>query len=372
MHLHTPLRFSLSAMALTLLLGGASSLLADTVVLKNGDRLTGTALKLDGGKLTFKTPYADPIAITWDQVTSLTVDKALVLPTAKTKLEVTAVERTDGNLVVTTASGPVTLAAKDVSELRTPADQVAYEASLHPGWAHDWTGAANVSLALAKGASNTATLGAGMTAVRATRTDKTSLYANFLYSENANAVPSTSANQQAGGVRYDHNLNPKLFAYGTGDFMADALQNLDLRSIVGGGVGWHASKTAKQTFDVLGGLVWTHEDYASFYTSNATPPPAETYTAAVTNSFAALDLGEVYTRKIGAGSLFTEQAYIYPDLDSLSQYQFSMNSTFSTKIAKSFTWVTSFSDNYTSFPPALTPGNNLVLTTGLGVTLTRK
>jgi len=34
--------------------------------------------------------------------------------------------------------------------------------------------------------------------------------------------------------------------------------------------------------------------------------------------------------------------------------------------------VTTFSDNYTSFPPAGTLDNDVILTTGLGVTLTRK
>jgi hypothetical protein len=37
-----------------------------------------------------------------------------------------------------------------------------------------------------------------------------------------------------------------------------------------------------------------------------------------------------------------------------------------------FTWVTTFSDNYTSFPPAGTLDNDVVLTTGLGVTLNRR
>ena len=36
---------------------------ADTVVLKNGDRVTGTAVKLEGGKLIFKTAYADVVTI---------------------------------------------------------------------------------------------------------------------------------------------------------------------------------------------------------------------------------------------------------------------------------------------------------------------
>jgi hypothetical protein len=379
MSIRLPLRLIAFVSAFTLsIFAAAPALLADTVVLKNGDHLTGTTIKLDGGKLTFKTPYADPIAISWDQVTSLTIAQPLVLPTAKGKLTVTAVERSDAGLIVTTPIGPVTLPPAEVAVLRSPADQTAFEATLHPGWAHAWTGAANVSLALAHGNANTATFGAGMTAVRATKTDKTSLYFNTLYSENSNAVPSTSANSSGGGIRYDHNIKTKAFVFGTGDFLADALQNLDLRSIVGGGFGWHASKTPKQTFDVLGGLVWTHEDYASFCSPIVTPcnasvpPLTATFTPAVTNSFAALDLGEQYSRKFGAASALTEQAFIYPDLGNLGQYQLTANASFSTKLAKMFNWVTTVSDNYTSFPPVGTLDNDLILTTGLGVTLTRK
>jgi len=367
MPLRLPLRAALSVLASTLfVLTSTPSLHADTVVLKNGDHLTGTAVKLDGGKLTFKTAYADAIAIAWDQVTSLATDKPMVLPTPKGNLEVTAIQRSDAGLIVTTATGTSTLEPATVTALRSPADQKAYEASLHPSWGHAWAGAANVSLALAHGNSNTATFGAGLTAARATRTDKTSLYVHSLYSENSNAIPSTSANSTGGGLRYDHNLNPKILVFGTGDFLSDALQDLDLRSTIGGGFGWHAAKSAKQNFDVLGGLVWTHENYSAV---------AATATAAATpssvNSFAALDLGQQYTRKIGAASLFTEQAYVYPDLNSLSQFQFNLNSTFSTKLGKMFNWVTTFSDNYTSFPPPGTLDNDIVLTTGLGVTLTR-
>jgi putative salt-induced outer membrane protein len=211
-------------------------------------------------------------------------------------------------------------------------------------------------LALARGNSDTATFGAGFAAARTTRTDKTSVYANTLYSENSNATPSTSANATGGGLRYDHNLNSRIFVFGTGDFSADALQNLDLRAIVGGGFGWHAVTAPKQTLNLLGGLVWTHETYS--------PTP--------TNSFAAFDLGEIYTRKVGSGSLLTEQATIYPDLNQTGQFQVSLVSSFNTKIGKIFNWQTSFTDHYTSFPPAGTLNNDVVLTTGLGITVVRR
>jgi len=362
MPLPLPPRVVLSFFAsMLILLAAAPSLHADTVVLKNGDRLTGTAVKLDGGKLTFKTPYADAIAIAWDQVTSLTTSTALVLPTPKGNLSVTGIERSTAGLVVTTPSGPSTLDPATVTVLRSPADQQAYEASLHPNWGHAWAGAANVSLALTRGNSDTSTFGAGATAARTTLTDKTSLYVNTIYATNGNSTPTTSANSTGGGIRYDHNLNPRTFVFGSGDFLSNALQDLDLRSIIGGGFGWHASKTPKQTFDVLGGIVWTHEDYSPTAVAPST-----------TNSFPALNLGEQYTRKIGAGSLFTEQANVYPDLSNLGQVQLTFNSNFSTKIGKMFNWVTTFGDNYTSFPPAGTLKNDVVLTTGLGITLTRK
>src|SRR5580704_16372369 len=108
MPLRLPPRFALSVLASTFLLLTAASLRADTVVLKNGDKLTGTAVKLEGGKLTFKTPYADPIVITWDQVTSLTTSQPLVLPTPKGNLTITGIERSGASLVVTTPSGPST------------------------------------------------------------------------------------------------------------------------------------------------------------------------------------------------------------------------------------------------------------------------
>jgi len=325
-----------------LILVSAASLLADTVVLKNGDKLTGSAVKLDGGKLTFKVDYGDPVVITFDQVTSLTVSQPLILPTPKGNLSVTSIERSSAGLVVTTSAGTSTLDPKVVTILRSPADQKAYEASLHPNWAHAWAGTATVSLALARGNSETTTFGAGVTAVRPTPTDKTSLYANLLYATNANSTPTTSANSDAGGLRYDHNLKPKIFAFATADFYADALQDLDLRAILGGGIGWHAIQSPKQTLDVLGGVVYTHESYSA--TADVT---------STNNNFPALLIGEQYSRKFGAASVLTEQA--------------TFNSAFAAKVWKAISWTTTFSDNYTSFPPAGTLDNDLVLTTGVGI-----
>jgi len=361
MRISSPLRnnsLSLGLLALALL--ASLPLRADVVVLKNGDRLTGTAMKLEGGKLSFKTTYADVLAISWDEVATLTTNQPLVLPTGKQKLSVSALERSTTGMVVTTPTGPVTLPPTSVVVLRSAAEQQEYEASLHPSWARAWAGSANVNLALSEGNSQTITYGTGITLARPTRTDKTSLYASTLYSRDQHAS-LTTADTTAGGLRYDHNLKPTLFIFTTADFSSNGLQSLDLRSILGGGFGWHAVASPKTTLDVLGGLVWTHESYGANATATAT-----------TNSFAALDLGEQFTRKVGAASRFTEQLYIYPDMKDLGQYQLSFDSTFSTRIGKLFNWQTTYSDRYTSFPPVGSKGNDMVLSTGLGINLQRK
>jgi len=353
----------------------AVSAKADTITLKNGDHLTGKVTQLAGGKLTVKTTYAGDVTITFDEVSDLKLDKPLVL-SSETKVgkkieikktDITGIERTTSGFVVTTASGPEPIPPVGLGTLRDAAAQQAYEASLHPNLLHGWAGTANISVALSSGNSETTTIGTGVVAARPTKTDKTSLYYNTLYTHDGIAG-NTTANQTNAGLRYDHNVNPKLFAFGTSDFATNALQELDLRTVVGGGFGWHALAKPRQQFDVLGGLVWTHESYSAVPAS-INPPDGS---PAKTNSFAALDFGEQYTRKLGKNSSFTEQAFIFPDLQDTSQYRFTTNAALSTKLSSWLSWQTTFSDIYVTDPPAGAKDNDLVFTTGLGFTFTRK
>ncbi|MBS7663784.1 DUF481 domain-containing protein [Pseudomonas lalucatii] len=67
---------SLLCLALTL---ATPPLLADTVWLKNGDRLTGTIKFFDGGKLLLKTDYGGAIALDWNKVATLESDQELLI-----------------------------------------------------------------------------------------------------------------------------------------------------------------------------------------------------------------------------------------------------------------------------------------------------
>lgn len=64
---------------LTIFLVFAGPLLADTVWLNNGDRLTGEIILLDGGKLALKTKYAGQVLIDWKNIDTLKSDRPLLM-----------------------------------------------------------------------------------------------------------------------------------------------------------------------------------------------------------------------------------------------------------------------------------------------------
>jgi len=341
-----------------------TTLFADQVVLKNGDRLTGTITKSDDKTLLIKTEFAGDVTVQWPAVQEINSTQPLHITLANGKTVAGPVATTDGSLAVTTAaSGTVTVAKADVAALRSDAEQTAYEKSLHPGLLQGWAGGANVGFALTAGNSETKSLAVAFTADRKTLHDEISLYENTVYTADdaPGANPSTTADTNQGGARYSRNLNPRLFAYGSADFQTNALQDLNLRSVFGGGLGFHAIKTDKTTLDFLVGPNYTREDYST-----------------VTNSFVALTLGEELSRKVGASTLVTQKLYFFPDLSNgeTGQYRAAFNLGTVTKLSKWLAWQNAFSDIYVTNPPVQPVGtpalktNDIVLTTGLNFSFT--
>ncbi|MBM4207402.1 MAG: hypothetical protein FJ190_05075 [Gammaproteobacteria bacterium] len=50
---------------------------ADEVLLKNGDKISGTIINKSGSTLEMKTPYAEKVVIKWDAIETLNSDKPL-------------------------------------------------------------------------------------------------------------------------------------------------------------------------------------------------------------------------------------------------------------------------------------------------------
>ena len=346
----------------------ASALFADQITLKNGDRLTGTVVKSDGKTLVLHTEFAGDVTLQFGAITQITTDKELHISTSDKKTVVGPVTTSDGKIeVATRSSGTVEVPSSSVVLIRNDAEQTAYEKSLHPGLLHGWNGGANVGFSIARGNSQTSNLALAVNAVHPTENDKLTVYISSIYTNNDLASPSTVANLVTAGVRYDHNLNARMFVFAGTDFMSNVLQDLDLRGVYGGGLGYHAIKSDGTTLDFFAGLNYTHETYSDGppVTPATVPPTFVSY--GVTNKFAALTLGEELMHKLGKTTVVTEKFYFYPDLSSgySGEYRGTFDFGTVTKISKWLGWQNQFSDIYVSNPPEGAKKNDLILTTGL-------
>ena len=360
----------LELFALITFVGLSSAGFADRVTLKNGDRLTGTVVKSDGKTLVLHTDAAGDVSIKFEDVQEIKSDADLHVSLKDGKTAVGPVTTTDGKLEIATKSGGTVEAPKeDVTLIRNDAEQQAYDKSLHPGLLHGWNGGANVGFSIARGNSQTENLALALNAIHPTLDDKITIYASFLNTKNDLATPSDVASLEQGGLRYDRNLKPRVFAFAGADFMANALQFLDLRAVYTAGFGFHAIQSDATILNFLGGVNYTHETYSNGPVVVGSVPPVFT-SYGKTNKFVALTLGEELTHKIGKGSVITQNVYFYPDLQDTSQYRATFNFGTVTKISKWFGWQNQFSDIYVTNPPTSAKKNDLIFTTGLNIAFT--
>jgi putative salt-induced outer membrane protein len=323
--------------------------LADQVSLKNGDRLTGTIVQSDGKSLVLHTEYAGDLTLKWDAVKGIESSEPLRVELQNGKTVVGPVSTSDGTVKVATASGEV---AAPVGSVKALSQQAAYEKLEHGSLLSGWKGGVNAGFSFTGGNSQTTNLAIGFLAARQALKSKLAAYADTVYATNngPGAVPSTTANTEAGGIRYDHDLNPKVFAFVGADFFADALQGLNLRSVFGGGLGYHAIKNDNTTLDFLGGLNYTRESYTTLH-----------------RNLVALTLGEELMHKLGKSTILNQKLYFFPDLNSLGDYRGTFDFASVTKISKWFGWQNSFADVYVTNPPLGKKQNDVILTTGLNV-----
>ena len=332
-------------------------LLAGQITLQNGDRLSGVIEKSDDKSLVIKTDYAGEVIVQLSAIKAIESDKPLHVGLKDGQTVVGLVKTTDDKLQVVPASGaPVEVSTGTISKIRSEEEAAADKKMEHPGWLQAWSGGLTTSFAMTRGNSETKNLGLAFTADRKTLHDHLGLYQTSVFAANdaPGAIPSTTANSNQGGARYDHDLGARTFSFTGADFQSDDLQGLDLRSVFSGGIGFHLIKRERTTLDLLSGLNYTRESYST-----------------IQRNLIALTLGEEFMKKIGASTVLTQKLYAYPDINEGGQYRTTFNFATVTKLSKWLGWQNSFADTYVTNPPLGARQNDIILTTGLNIAFTR-
>lgn len=221
-----------------------------------------------------------------------------------------------------------------------------------------WRGSGGLAFSATSGNNRSNSLQLNADAQRATPADKITLGAAANYASNRNNGPSeTTSNKWSVFGQYDHNLSPRLFAFGRLGLDADQLIDLNLRAGVAGGLGYKLVDSPKTSFEVFGGGGYTADRYD-------TP---QTIGGRIGTRFSrtSLYLGEASSHQLTASTSFKQRLDLYPGLGGdkalLAKFTAGLNVAISSTLGLSV----GVTDTYNSKPPAGTKKNDLGVFTGL-------
>ena len=343
------------------LLAVGLGLAADQIVMKNGDRVTGSIVKKDAKTLTIKTEHFGVVTLPWDQVTSVTADKPLHVTLTGGKTIQGSLATTGDKLEVASGGTKQTVAPADIAVMRDDAEQKAYLRMLKPRWEDVWVINASIGIAGTSGNAKTATFTTPVNAVRVTNNDKTTAYFNFIRASAAiNGASAATAQAVRGGWGYNRNVHPKMFVTVFNDYESDKFQNLDLRTVLGGGLGYIAWKGEKGRLDLVGGGAYNREKFdpirpLSPFTRNS----AEVY------------WGNDFTYKMSARISFFENYRMFNNMTNTGEFRQNADVGISAALTKWMTWNAAVSDRYLSNPAPGRKKNDFLYTMGLGITVKR-
>jgi putative salt-induced outer membrane protein len=354
-------RSVLTAVVLGVLAIGAS---ADQLTLKNGDKLTGTIVKSDAKTVLIKTEFAGDVTVQWDAVTSIQSSQPLHLDLKDGQTVVGTVASADGKLDVTTkTAGEVVTPKEAVVAVRNDDEQKAHDAEedrlRNPHLTDFWTGLLDTGLSVTRGNSATLAYNLSAKAVRATTRDKITVYSTAVYASDDTTPPSrTTAHAIRGGIRGDFNVSDRVFVFGFTDFEYDEFQNLDLRNVLGGGLGYHVVKTKNTTFDVFGGGDFEQEYFSA--------DPA--FPTGLTRKTGEIVMGEELATKLNGRTTLSEKFSLFPNITNTGDYRFQFDAIAATKLKSWLGWQVTYSDRYLSDPLTGFKKNDVLLSTGLRLT----
>jgi putative salt-induced outer membrane protein YdiY len=260
----------------------------DVVLLRNGDRLSGSIVKMDGKKLFITTPYAKEVPVDWKEVAS--IESA-----GPHWVRLTTDEFVKGRL--TSSPDGVGIVTEDLEAPQpVPFDRVA-TIGIPPG--AKYSGSLGALVSGSTGNTETFILGAAGVVQRDTDIDRSRLGFRTEYEERDNEL---SVQRARGYGDYDFYLGEKWYLTGLLRLEHDKFEDVRLRTTVGGGPGYRFFDREDLKFRVYAGLAYVNEDLDE----------------AEDRDYLSALAGDEFRWKITESLSFYQLAEVYPSLDDVS------------------------------------------------------
>lgn len=231
------------------LIGNAVPSLAATVFLRNADRITGEIQKLEGKHLALKTVYAGVIEIEWSEVQGISSDEVLEFSMQNGMVLSGTVQPVAEGIEISSAPGTPIL-PHNVKAISKP--------ELEQTFRNRVDGAVELGYSLTRG--NSRFNQSSVTANTEYRSTRFRVQADLssLFSKQA---PAESASAHSLSTRLDFYLTPHAFVFTLDGLERDDRELLNLRTSLGGGLGWQIADSGTTQLSVLGGMTYIDEKY---------------------------------------------------------------------------------------------------------------
>jgi putative salt-induced outer membrane protein YdiY len=321
---------------------------AATVVLDNGDRLSGEVDGFTAGKLALKTSYAGTVRITWDQIVELSGHEKKVLVEVETgRRYAGSIEKEGEQLYIRNEDVRTQLATRDVVSMVPMTD------SEPPGFWKLLEGSFEAGYNFTRGNSSQTQSSVGARGQYRTQAYKAQARLNSIFSETDDADPTS---RHAIDARLDRFLTPRMFVFGLTGFERNERQKLDLRSKFGGGFGWKLRDTQRTQLNLLGGFTYTNEQFR----------PEEDEEEPRRSSTGEGLLG-VEWETIGFRDIrFSTKLSLHPNLVQTGRYRLEYDSSVRIPLISSLTFSISLFDRFDSDPPTDVKRNDYGLISAFG------
>lgn len=229
------------------------TVMADTVILKNGDRMTGTIVKKETDQLIFNTNYAGEIKILWSAIATLNTDAPVKVVLSDEAIHDARLEKRSVGRVNMLNAG-----LKMSKELNLQALTYLNPSPAVSGQGIEWSGYANVGGAVTSGNTDNSQLRADFETTARTKDKRFTVGA---YLNRAKAEGESTAFNSKGYIQHDYFLSKQWYLYSNASLENDQFRDIHLRSSTGVGSGYQLYEREDLNLSIEGGLNYISTDF---------------------------------------------------------------------------------------------------------------
>ncbi len=319
--------------------------LADTVLLVNGDRISGTVKQLEAGKLIVASDLLGTVRVQWSDVASLQSDSEFSVLTEDGR-------RLEGRLSRSGAETQIAMPEEEATAVDSHSITRIVPGAKGTGirgFVATLDGAADIGYSVARGNQNQmqSSLGAHATYESAHYKASGRLDSLFARQDDARAQSRHALN-----LRLDRFVKASTFVYGLSGFERNERRRLDLRTRLGGGLGWRLRDSPSTGLSLVSGLAYLHEQYRRL--------PDRASVEGV--------LGVEWETHIFRGVELSINLTTHPDLFDRTNVRAELDTTLRVPISGRFTYSLRLFDRFHTKPAESVERNDYGLVSGVGIT----